>query len=148
MATQSPEIALYERLFGPFVHMSQGEKAIWVRWLQKGGSQYAPFIYDLRVGDGLNMGPTATAYEKSRAFALTTKRIDALYIRDHVAVIIEVKPRAGLSAVGQLLGYRDLLRATPNFTDDIAMLLVTDTLQPDMETVLTASGISWNEVGL
>lgn len=137
----------YERLYGPFVHMSQEEKAIWIRWLQQGGSQFAPFIYDLRVGDGLKMPIGSSSFAINAAYALTTKRIDALYIQGNMTVIVEVKRRAGLSAVGQLIGYRDLISKTPGVTSQLEMLLVTDTLQPDMQTILRENAIHWNEVG-
>ena len=139
--------AWYERLYGPFVHMSQEEKAIWIRWLQAGGTQFAPFKYDIRVGDGLQMPPGSSGYAVRSAYALTTKRIDALYFDGTTSVIVEVKRRAGAGAVGQLITYRDLYEKTPGFTGDTRMLLVTDELQPDMAPVLRQSGIFWNEVG-
>lgn len=148
MADQPTLLQIYERSFGPFTHMSQEEKAIWVRWLQQGGVQYSPFLYDIRVGDGLQMPAGSSGYAIRSAYALTTKRIDALYFDHGHPVIVEVKRRAGLSAVGQLKGYRDLYMRTPGVIDTPTMLLVTDTLQPDMETVLRTEGIFWNEVGL
>lgn len=141
-------LQVYERAFGPFIHMSQEEKAIWIRWLQKGGSQHAPFTYDVRVGNGLEMPAGSSGYAVRSAYALTTKRIDVLYFDHGTPVIVEVKRRAGLSAVGQLIGYRDLLLKTHGYSGPAAMLLVTDTLQPDMPTVLRDAGIFWNEVGL
>lgn len=144
---EPPIIQWYERLYGPFVHMSQEEKAIWIRWLQQGGDKFQPFRYDIRVGDGLIMPPGSSGYAVRSAYALTTKRIDALYVDGQNTVIVEVKRRAGLSAVGQLIGYRDLYKKTPGFSGFISMLLVTDELQPDMPPILRESGIFWNEVG-
>ena len=147
MPAEPTILQTYERAFGPFVHMSQEEKAIWIRWLQQGGTQFAPFRYDIRVGNGLIMPPGSSGYAVRSAYALTTKRIDVLYVEQQTTVIVEVKRRAGLSAIGQLIGYRDLYRQTPGFAGAISMLLVTDQLQPDMETPLRESGIFWNEVG-
>lgn len=148
MATQPEILAIYERAFGPFVHMSQEEKSIWMRYLQQGGSRNAPFIYDVRVGDGVQMPAGSSSYAVKSAYALTTKRIDVVYFQNGNAVIVEVKRRAGLSAVGQLIGYRDLFKLTPGFTGEIAMLLVTDNLQPDMRPILSDNNISYYEVGL
>lgn len=136
----------YERAYGPFTHMSQQEKAVWLRWLMRGGTQYAPFTYDIRVGDGLPMPPGSTGYDIRSAYALTTKRIDALYKIGNATVIVEVKQRAGASAVGQLLTYRDLYRQTPGHSGDVLMLLVCESLQPDMTAVLDQQGISWATV--
>lgn len=152
MIDQKPEnlsvLVWYERLYGPFIHMSQEEKAIWIRWLQQGGSHFAPFRYDIRVGNGLQMPPGSSGFAVRSAYALTTKRIDAIYFDNGQPVIVEVKRRAGLAAVGQLIGYRDLFMKTPGNEYDPSMLLVTDELQPDMPTILRQSGIFWNEVGV
>lgn len=117
MATEPTELQAFERQYGPFTHMSAHERAIWTRWLRQGGGQFAPFHYDIRVGNGLQMPAGSSGYAVRSAYALTTKRIDALFRRGDTTTIIEVKPRAGLSAIGQLIGYRDLYRQTPDFPE-------------------------------
>jgi hypothetical protein len=141
-------LKFYERLYGPFTHMAPGDKAIWLRYLIQGGAQFAPFTYDLRVGNGLDMGPNASTFQKNAAHALTTKRIDALcHVAGNVR-IIEVKQRAGLSAIGQLIGYRELYCQTINPAANCDMWLVTDSLQPDMRALLILNNIYLSEVGL
>lgn len=140
-------IKFYERAYGPFVHMSEPEKAIWLRYLIAGGASLAPFTYDLRVGNGLDMGRNATGFEVRTAFALTTKRIDVVARRGSTIVIVEVKQRAGLGSIGQMIGYRDLyLKSFPTSTA-VEMLLVTDELQPDMVQLLIQNEITYYEVG-
>lgn len=141
-------VKFYERTYGPFVHMSEPEKAIWLRYLMQGGSKYAPFTYDLRVGNGLDMGSTANSYEVNAALALTRKRIDVLFVSNNTTVIVEVKQRAGLGAIGQLIGYRDLLRRDRPDIVAMNMLLVTDQLQPDLSHLLVENGIRYHEVGV
>ena len=140
-------VRFYERLCGPFIHMAQGDKAIWVRYLMSGGSAWAPFTYDVRVGNGVEMPSGSLPLSVKAAFALTTKRIDAVNFGREKIRIIEVKLRAGASAVGQLITYRDLfVRTYPN-TPPIEMWLITDQLQPDMISVLIETGINYIEVG-
>ena len=141
-------VKFYERTYGPFVHMSEPEKAIWLRYLMQGGAKYAPFTYDLRVGNGLDMGATANSYEVNAALALTRKRIDVLFVSNNTTVIVEVKQRAGLGAIGQLIGYRDLLRRDRPDIVAMNMLLVTDQLQPDLSHLLVENGIRYHEVGV
>lgn len=133
----------YERAYGPFVHMSQEEKAIWLRFLQQGGTMYAPFHYDVRVGDGLQMPPGSSSYEIKSARALTTKRIDVLFFDRILPVVVEVKRRAGLGVIGQLIGYRDLFLKDQTTFEIAAMLLVTDELQPDLAGILEQQGIRY-----
>lgn len=140
-------IKFYERTYGPFVHMSEPEKAIWLRYLMAGGTSLAPFEYDLRVGRGLDMGAAATGFEVRTAAALTTKRIDAIARSGSTIVIFEVKQRAGLGSIGQMIGYRDLYLQTFPTSTTVEMLLVTDQLQPDMVQLLIQNQIRYYEVG-
>lgn len=138
----------YERQFGPFVHMGPEDKAIWLRFLLLGGTRFAPFTYDLRVGDGLRLPPTATGREKTIAHALTTKRIDVIWMQDGQTVICEVKKRAGSTAIGQLILYADLFRHTFPDMPEPRKFLLTDRLEPDMTATLIASDITYLEIGL
>ena len=133
--------------FGRFVHMMPNEVPIWARWLEGEGARYAPYEYDVAVGEGVQLPEEASELERRIAAELTRKRIDAVSRQVGVVRIFEVKPRAGLSAVGQLLGYRELYRQTFRHRGPIELWLITDRLQPDMEPVLRRHGIIWREVG-
>ncbi len=141
------EISEAEIKFGRFVHMSPLDKAIWAKWLLNGGDRFAPFEYDVRVGDGVEMPEDASETEIKLALALTTKRIDATSKFGGVSQIYEVKPRAGFSAIGQLVGYKTLYRAKFPTEKRISMILVTDRLQPDMIQPLAAARIAYIETG-
>lgn len=149
MLTIESEIIRHaERLYGPFVHMAPNDKAIWTRYLMNGGNQAAPFLYDHRVGNGITMPAGSGRIAEATAYALTTKRIDALSYRASVWTIYEVKQRAGLTAIGQLIGYRELLREQIQPADFIALVLVTDEAQPDMHRLCDNEMIVLVEVGL
>lgn len=147
MLTGLDLVRFYERQYGPFIGMAPADQAIWVRYLMQGGNLYAPFTYNLRVGDGLQMPPDSSEMDRKTAWALTTKRIDVMCASADALRIIEVKQYAGASAVGQLITYRDLYRKTYNPVHNLEMWLITDQLQPDMKPVLIQSGIFWAEVG-
>ena len=83
--------------------MSVQEKIIWTKYLQAGATIYAPFQYDVRVGNGLQMPPGSSEYDIKSALALTTKRIDVVFENEGVHVITEIKVRAGLGVIGQLV---------------------------------------------
>lgn len=134
------------RRFGPFRHMMPAEVPIWVKWLSGEGQRYEPYEYDVKVGDGIQLPEEASELERRIATELTRKRIDAVSRRIGVVRIFEVKPRAGLTAIGQLLGYRELYRKTFRWSGKIELWLITDRLQPDMEPILRRHGIIWREV--
>lgn len=138
----------FERLYGPFLHMAPRDKSIWLRFLINGGFQFAPFLYDVRVGNGNPLPTNATARLTALNYALTTKRIDVIFHHNDETVIVEVKHWAGLGAVGQLIGYQELYKQTFPDQGTPRMLLVTDKLQPDMEGLLNSYDIRFAEVGL
>lgn len=136
-----------EMQYGPFRRMHGNDLAIWSQYLMQGGNRLAPFEYDVPVGHGVRMPPDATAMQLKVAADLTTKRIDVLAKRPTMTVIIEVKYRAGASAVGQLLTYGQLYRQDNPDAPPIVLLLVTDELQPDMREVFSNNGIFVQIVG-
>lgn len=138
---------LYERLYGPFVHMGPEDTAIWLRYLMMGGVRNAPFSYDVRVGIGTSMPPDSSRTSLAVAQALTTKRIDVIWNEDGKVVICELKKYAGSTAIGQLILYRDLYVQTFPTNQPPKMLLITDRLQPDMISTLVANNIEYIEVG-
>ena len=139
---------LYERQYGPFLHMGPEDKAIWLRFLLLGGVRFAPFVYDLRVGDGVKMPAGSTITAIAAAYALTTKRIDVVWMQGGYSIICEVKKRAGSTAIGQLILYSKLYKQTYPNEPPPRLMLVTDYLEPDMTEALRDLEISYIEVGL
>ncbi len=88
--------------------MSPDESIIFGKFLSLNSNVFDRFDYDLRVGTGIV--PDTNFPEKFRKdyIAVTQKRIDAVGYNKQGATIIEVKTRASISVIGQLLGYRDL----------------------------------------
>lgn len=134
------------QIFGPFLHLMPLEVVIWERWLAGEGAAYAPYRYDVRVGEGLQMGTGANELERHIAHIETQKRIDAVSETQEEKNIWEVKSRAGLGAIGQLLGYGSLYRSTYNYSGEMKLWLITDRLQPDLPPLLREAGITYREV--
>lgn len=132
--------------FGPYVHMGPADKILWRRWLDAGGSKLAPFQYDTRVGAGLQMPDGSTRLQREIAYIETAKRVDAIAYTQEPAIIFEVKPRAGTTAVGQLITYGDLWHQDNPFRSRPRLWLITDRLQPDIGFVLTKNGLQLTEL--
>lgn len=135
------DIVNAEARFGRFTHMGPNDKLIWTKFLLQGGHTLAPFEYDVRVGRGIALPADASDVEVRAAEALTTKRIDVVAFGNNRRHIIEVKIRAGLSAIGQLVGYQMLYRDKFDYFGDLDLWLITDILQPDLVEPLRQIGI-------
>jgi len=75
------------------------------------------------------------------AYSLSTKRVDAVVETRHEVYICEVKQRAGMSALGQLLGYEALYVSQFKPRRSVVLVLICEVVEPDMESVYTQYGI-------
>jgi len=74
---------------------------------------------------------------------LTKKRIDAVGHRANKIEIIEVKPNASNSAIGQALAYATLYGKENPGATPIEMVIVTDREVPDMNFLCAQFGIRY-----
>jgi len=130
-----------------YPHMLPNEVPIWEKFLSIWGDQFTDYRYDVHVGHGEDPGPDYPDPWRSLAIKLTQKRIDAVAKRDGVLYIFEVKPDAGLSALGQLKAYRVLYRETFGYRGPLRLAVVTTRLNRDERLVYTRYGIEQYEVG-
>jgi len=121
--------------------MSPYESVLWDQYLFKFRDYFEGFEYDVRVGEGqISPGVTNPVYVEA-GMKLTQKRIDAVGKRTGEVWIYEVKANAGLSALGQLIAYRDLYvrQFVPQATMTLA--IVTDFMNRDEEFLFVKQGI-------
>lgn len=121
--------------------ISPEDYSIWRKWRPLNFTKYIGFYFNVRL-----IGPAAIREGLEPQYARmwmmnTAKRIDVLGIRNDRYDIIELRSRAGLSAIGHLLGYFTLwifggLADKPTY-----MLLITDAVDPEVALVAQASGI-------
>ena len=112
-----------------------GDVEIWERYLDQHATEWDNFEYDVRVGQGIVTRPELEEKYKLMATSLTEKRIDVVATRGAVTTIIEVKPSAMLSAIGQLLSYQVLYEERYPLKGPVKMMLITDRIGPDLENL-------------
>lgn len=98
-----------------YPRMSSEDVKIWQPFLSDQGAKYDRFDYDLKVGTGVKPDLPVPEIFLQDFQELTKKRIDAVGYNKNGATLFEVKPRAGTSALGQLLTYKSLFaQSYPN----------------------------------
>jgi len=116
--------------------MSIDDIPVWEKFLEEYANAYESFDYDVRVGEGEAPLPTLEPKYKEMARALTQKRIDAIGYREKEIWIFEVKPRAAISALGQIIAYAELYtRANPT-TDFIIPAIVCTSIDSDIRKLM------------
>jgi hypothetical protein len=122
--------------------MLPADVAVWNRFLDRYGHEYSGFRYDVHVGGEIEKISKWTDKVVNMSSWLASKRIDAVGYRPGVTVIFEVKPEAGVTAVGQLITYRMLYLEKYPSVGEVKCALVCSNVLPDERRVLEAQGFT------
>lgn len=129
-----------------FPGMLPREILIFKNWLAMHETEYDRFDYNVRIGAGVDPGPTWPDYVRQQAIANTQLRIDAVAWKGAAPTIIEVKDRAGASAIGQIVTYEAVWLKDNPAAPAPNLLLVTNRLQHNTLPVLLKAGIAFEQV--
>jgi len=129
-----------------FPALLPAEIAVWRAWLRLHQAEYDRFDYNARVGPGFDPGGGVPDYIRTMSIANTKKRIDAVAWQGSAPTIVEVKDRAGMSAIGQILGYRVHWQKEHPQAPPPKMLLVANRLADGVSDVLLAHNVPWELV--
>lgn len=131
-----PSILLYK-----YPRMSPKDVDIWKRFLMLHQSMFNSFDYDLPVGNGEDPGPEFEPNLRKDFIDLTKKRIDVVGYKDGTPTIIEVKPRASSTALGQLLTYKTLfIQSHPSF-QTVPLMVVTEFINTEEQEIFNSHNI-------
>ena len=125
-----------------YPHLMVGDVEIWERYLELHAKEWTGFRYDVRVGEGIELPKSQPEYIRGMALALTEKRIDVVGEKGNDVWIIEVKPNAMLSAVGQVLSYQVLFEDRFPEERKPYLMIVTDRKGPDIDSLCQRFNIS------
>lgn len=124
-----------------FVHMMPLERPIWRRYLERTDLVFTRLEYDLHLGRGSPIDPTWPAWLQRQVRAVSRKRVDVVGHTASETIIFEVKPRAGMSALGQCLCYRALYLREKRTLKPVRMMVVCERVEPDVPSVLAAYNV-------
>lgn len=120
---------------GRYPHMFKHDIGIWERFLDAYGGQFTEAAYDIALGGITTDDPNADpAMVKGWQYS-TAKKIDAVVQNDQEVWLCEVRPDAGLAAVGSVLGYAILSEHDPWTALPIVPVIVTDHMDGDTKLV-------------
>jgi len=136
------------RLLSRYPHMGVEDVVVWEEYIKAYADLWDSFDYDIRVGRGREPNPEVDPMWHGAIRKNSQFRIDAVGFRAGRATIFEVKPKAALSAVGQLMVYRVLFgEEYPHVSLDGTVLVAVD-VHPDVERLLPLFGLEFVKVTL
>lgn len=108
------------------LHMLPRDRRIWERFLLKYEKDFDLFRYDVLCGPKLRVESDDLPWLGDLSERLMSLRIDVLAYNEDETWLIEVKPNAGLSAMGQLMAYRYYLDPSYVGETELKAVVVTD----------------------
>lgn len=116
-----------------YPHMSPEDTILWNRFIKE-RPDFADFVYyDVPVGTLPNkIEPQHKPITEKYVRQTYLKRIDALTHRDKTLHVIELKPHAGMIALGQVIMYRHCLFKLLEGGYHVIAMIVTDTADLDL----------------
>jgi hypothetical protein len=118
-----------------YKHMLPQEVKIWDAFIDRFGLPVGEVSYDVHLGEGAAVDPDWPSWMKTMVRALSTHRVDVAVERPDEVLIIEIKKYAGMSAVGQLVGYEALWLQQEGTTRPVGLVCVCEAAEADMVTV-------------
>jgi len=118
-----------------YPHMLPVEAELWDKFLAIRRPEFIKLEYDVHVGELIDEPPGLPEYLKGMLQAVYRKRIDVVAYDPDRIYVIEVKPRAGLSAIGQVMAYKLLYQDefTPNVP--VEMRIVCERIATDIPRI-------------
>jgi len=114
-----------------YPHLEPYDTAIWNAWLDTDPWPNALVAYDVHVGTVASVPDGTPENYRRMVEHLSTLRIDVVVLLHRATLVIEIKPSASLSAIGQALGYSLLFRDQFPYRPRPVPTILTDLSKPD-----------------
>ncbi len=134
------EFIPYEKRY-KYPHMAPLDVEIWERFIEANPDIFDVVSYDVPVGDGAAFDTVVNEETGGHVNRLYQRKIDVVGRKNGMFFVVEVKPRASTSAIGQVKGYVTLFKRDFTINESVIPMIVTDELLPEMEFLAKDSGV-------
>ncbi len=115
-----------------YPHLKPADVAIWERYIDEHPDAFDWCEYDIAVGDGADFNTVVSPDTGGDCMKLYKWKIDVVAGKGEAVFVIEIKPDAGLSALGQVINYAILYEEEIEKPGLSQPVLITNRLRPDM----------------
>lgn len=124
-----------------YPHMLHEDIAVWTRFLEKMAHVISRVWYDVHVGKAVSPADPDSTIQQKVAAGVSRKRIDVVASIANEFWVIEVKPVAGMAALGQIFSYTRLFQLEFDVFVPVRGVVVCDEFDEDV-------GVSFAELGV
>lgn len=125
-----------------YPHMMPEDVAIWERFIEKFPDAYDKVQYDLNVGKIPSFITDEPEEAQRKQAILYQRKIDVVGFKGTDIDVVELKPRAGTSSLGQVKGYVQLYIRDVNQASRPKPVVITDVFGLDMEALAFGAGVT------
>lgn len=130
----------YKKL-AKYPHLRPEDIRVWEKFISKYPDFFKEVEYDSKVGIGRDYSMYPESRIRKDMEYLSKKRVDVIGYSDDSIYVIELKPKADLKAIGEAMGYAELVRDKVGPTKRVVPMIITDVEIPDMERVCSKLGV-------
>lgn len=124
-----------------YPHMNVRDVAIWERFIDKFVGAYNNVYYDFHIGDAPPFNTLMDDDTDKNQDMLYRLRIDVVGETDEFCDIIEIKPSAGPSTIGQVESYKTLYERDEQTQKKVRAVIITDKENPNMAYLCKEKGV-------
>jgi len=125
-----------------YPHMLAEDTAVWTKYLQSPLVPIKELWYDVQVGKPMEVSKDAPEIEKRVAAGISRKRIDVVAHVGGGFWVIEVKPRANMVALGQVVTYARLFVQDYSPQGEVWPVIVCDSADEDLVDQFDELGVA------
>ena len=131
---------IYKKL-AKYPHLMPNDVSIWNRFIEKNPRYFSKVEYDVKVGKGGDYSAYPKSPIRDDLEYLSKKRIDVVGYSGNEVYVIEIKPKAGLAALGQAEGLSDLMQDEIRPEKIIIPVIITNKEIPDIRALCDKRGV-------
>ncbi len=125
-----------------YPHMLAEDTEVWSKYLASPLAPIKELWYDVHVGAGIPLPADASDMDKRIAAGISRKRIDVVAAVGGGFWVIEVKPRANMVALGQVITYSRLFVLDYRPQGEVWPVIVCDSADDDLVDQFDELGVA------
>jgi len=129
------------KLLPKYAGMRPRDEVIWDQYVENNPDAFTWVMYNVHVGDPVADEQYRHAMVANGAFEVGQWCVDVLAFDGTKEYIIEVKPSAGASAIGQVLSYLKILQHEGRVSMQAVPVILTDNISPITELACKLLGV-------
>ena len=124
-----------------YPHFLAADTDVWSRYLADPIVPIKEVWYDVHVGGAVTLQSNADEMDKRIAAGVTRKRIDVVAKIGAGFWVIEVKPVAGMAAIGQIIIYTRLFLQEFQVPGEVFPVIIADEVDQDVAPEIDSLGV-------